>query len=333
MTVALAAALCAVGVAEVGVRVSGIEARWIEPLIPRQGADPTLHRASTDPEIRYELVPSGRLVGDHLPPYGDRERVVTTNALGFRDLERTVEKAPGTLRVLCLGGSNTYGAVVADANTWPRRLEAVLADRMDLPVEVWNLGVSGYVTRQKVALAARALREYDPDLLIVQLHNRGPRYFSADQAVPPRADVHREFMPGVPEGGVAAFAYDLSVLSRLVVLARARRARAEDVHAYGSTLSDPADPLDARLLAKFAANTPVPVVAFHPVAPPGDHRAPGHLSFVDMGPRPPPHGRDEEARHIHPGAEIHGWYADVLAQELLAGDCLRGVRCRIPSPR
>ena len=46
---------------------------------------------------------------------------VTVDNLGFRGAkDLTLEKRPGTFRVLCLGDSYTFGAYVDDNETWPR---------------------------------------------------------------------------------------------------------------------------------------------------------------------------------------------------------------------
>jgi lysophospholipase L1-like esterase len=70
---------------------------------------------------------------------------VQLNSLGFRGAEPTPEPAPGTLRVIALGGSSTFCYEVSDdAHTWPARLEARLAQELGVPVEVINLGLPGY---------------------------------------------------------------------------------------------------------------------------------------------------------------------------------------------
>jgi len=65
---------------------------------------------------------------------------VDTNSLGFRDEEFAVQKAPGELRILCLGDSLTYGQGVRLDLTWPQRLEAQLRRERGGAVEVINAG-------------------------------------------------------------------------------------------------------------------------------------------------------------------------------------------------
>lgn len=143
---------------------------WLEDLAGFNEAEPTLHQPSANPELVYELVP-----GASKRTPGARNRI-SINEAGFRGPVRAEERAPGGLRILAFGGSNTFGPQVGDDLTWPSQLEHFLAEASGRPVEVWNLGVSGYETHQKVALMRSAIPRARPDLAIVQLHNMGPRY-------------------------------------------------------------------------------------------------------------------------------------------------------------
>jgi hypothetical protein len=72
---------------------------------------------------------------------------VQINALGFRGKEVSWEPAPGTLRLVVLGGSAAFCFQVSDdARTWPAQLEKALAEKLDRPVEVLNLGLPGFDT-------------------------------------------------------------------------------------------------------------------------------------------------------------------------------------------
>ncbi len=67
------------------------------------------------------------------------------NRFGFRGAEWEWKPSPGTLRVITLGGSSTFCFQVSDdENTWPAQLEKMLRKRLDMPVEVLNLALSGY---------------------------------------------------------------------------------------------------------------------------------------------------------------------------------------------
>lgn len=113
-----------------------------------------------EPGVRYRKNASLKL---DLP---DGERLeVKINSRGFRTEEFAEVKPPELFRVICLGGSTT---VIGRTNqeTYPALLEKKLRQNYpDLNLEVLNLGVSKYGTREVIAFAPRLLR-YRPDLAI-----------------------------------------------------------------------------------------------------------------------------------------------------------------------
>jgi|SRR5882672_3305214 len=90
------------------------------------------------------------------------------NSLGFRGRETTWEKPAGTYRILCLGGSSTYGiGPSSDETNWPTRLEVHLnAAKLAKQIEVINGGCQGYSTfEMEINLAVRGV-DFAPDLVI-----------------------------------------------------------------------------------------------------------------------------------------------------------------------
>ncbi len=331
--------------AEVLVRAAGLEARWLQDLAYFNSVDPEVHQWSEDLDLVFELKPGA--AHEYGLPDGPREdehswwttpRVVGINDLGHRGAARTETKAEGTYRIMALGGSNTYGAAVSDHETWPAALEQALARRTERPVEVWNLGVSAYVTRQKLGMARRALRRYDPDLLVFQMSNTGPRNVLLQdeqktlEAFRDDPRLYRESLLHVPErGSPSGVWFDASALVRVVVLARNRRERAAEGGAFGDPvleLDERSERLAALELAEFVATDAgsVPVVILYAADAPGPEwlDAAG-LPVLDLAMQ-----RDRpdtpEGRHLHPGAGVYRWYAERIADYLLASGCLEG-RC------
>ena len=72
----------------------------------------------------------------------DYQTNVAINSLGFRDVERSRAKAPGTTRVLALGDSFIEAYTVELEESVSRRAE-VKARAAGCPVEVVNAGVHG----------------------------------------------------------------------------------------------------------------------------------------------------------------------------------------------
>ena len=86
-----------------------------------------------DPDLGWTLFENVRGVTVNGAP-------VSSNAAGMRgEREYPRERGPGTLRVVAIGDSFTFGQCVADAETFAARLEARIA-----PGEVLNLAVHGY---------------------------------------------------------------------------------------------------------------------------------------------------------------------------------------------
>ena len=65
---------------------------------------------------------------------------VRINSQGFRGGEFPLTKRPGSVRVLCIGDSYTFGPYVEDDQTFPARLERSLKERAgeDAAIEVIN---------------------------------------------------------------------------------------------------------------------------------------------------------------------------------------------------
>jgi lysophospholipase L1-like esterase len=113
-----------------------------------------------DPEVRYVLLPNQKGWVD--------DGFVTTNSRGFRGREVEIPKPPGRLRIVALGDSVTFGWGVNDADTFCNQLELQLrAQRPGLDLDVVNLAVPGYWTRQEVTLLKRHLAELQPDVVLV----------------------------------------------------------------------------------------------------------------------------------------------------------------------
>lgn len=143
--------------AEALVRLAGLAP---EVVLVREGR----FQLSANPELGYEPVPGvdydGKLDGFH-------DFVGRSNSLGFRDRERTVAKEPGVFRILVLGDSVAAGQGVRDPETiFPARLEAGLR-QAGLAAEVLNFAVTGYDTRQEVALLADRGLAFAPDLVLL----------------------------------------------------------------------------------------------------------------------------------------------------------------------
>ncbi len=69
-------------------------------------------------------------------------------------------------RVVCLGGSTTWGTGVKPAEAWPAVLEDILGDD-GYDIEVINAGFPWYTTADSLVNYALFLRYYEPDIVII----------------------------------------------------------------------------------------------------------------------------------------------------------------------
>jgi hypothetical protein len=89
------------------------------------------------------------------------------NTAGFRDLERSPEKPPGTVRVVLLGDSMLAGLQVPLEESLAQRLEGFLNLSGEARYEVVNCATDGYGTAQQWLVYRERCRHYQPDLVLL----------------------------------------------------------------------------------------------------------------------------------------------------------------------
>jgi len=125
-----------------------------------------------DAGLFWRLRPGARTIWDFT--------MVETNAQGLRHAGPVGRKRPGSLRVVCLGDSVTFGyrvpLVFPDVpDAWdrgdapyPGRLERILRERFPgRDVEVIALAVPGYSTHQGLLLLERWIGRLAPDVVVI----------------------------------------------------------------------------------------------------------------------------------------------------------------------
>ena len=115
-----------------------------------------------DPPRRYRLHPG---FAGSLTNRVEFETRVSINRAGLRGPE-IGPKAPGTLRVLALGDSFTFGVGAQAMETYPARLQELLRSR-GVRAEVLNAGAPGYGVPDEVAWFQRWGWTLEPDLILV----------------------------------------------------------------------------------------------------------------------------------------------------------------------
>lgn len=105
-------------------------------------------------------VPRPQVAGEH--PYNGTMVPFHTNSRGWRDRDYSIQKIPGTSRIVVLGDSYTWGYRVRDEDVYPKVLESLLEH-----VEVINLGVTAYATEQELLYFKREGLQYHPDIVLL----------------------------------------------------------------------------------------------------------------------------------------------------------------------
>ncbi len=121
-----------------------------------------LHRASDVPGLRYELAPNMDL-DTKLGP-------MVTNSYGMRDAEPLPSDLPGLICIVTIGDSLAFGDGVASDETFSNVLEELLRASPlvdDRPIEVLNMGVSGYSSADEAIVVEHKAFELEPDLIII----------------------------------------------------------------------------------------------------------------------------------------------------------------------
>jgi GDSL-like Lipase/Acylhydrolase family len=102
----------------------------------------------------------------YLPQHG---LTVSFNSAGMRDIEHSIEKAPGVFRVLVLGDSFIEALQVPFEESFTSLLQRELAGRTPGRVEVINASVSGWGTDDELQYLTRYGRRFRPDLIVVAM--------------------------------------------------------------------------------------------------------------------------------------------------------------------
>lgn len=103
---------------------------------------------------------------------------------GVRDHAHPLEKAEGVRRVICLGDSVTFGLGVKRDESYP----SVLQERLDAEgpgVEVLNVSLMAWSTRQERIAYERIARRYHPDLVLLGICLNDPQELANNLARPP----------------------------------------------------------------------------------------------------------------------------------------------------
>ena len=118
-------------------------------------------------------------------------QAVRINALGTRGPEFQVSKPLGTLRILSLGDSRTFGWGLSEEETYSGRLQQMLQEKLGSSknVEVINAGVNGWSYPQMLVYFRDVALAYHPDFVILGEANSWTQFSEKNSS-----DFVRKFM-------------------------------------------------------------------------------------------------------------------------------------------
>ena len=106
------------------------------------------------------------------------------NQDGLRDRNHDVNAADGVTRVVCLGDSVTFGWLIDHEQSYPTHLATEL--NRTHSVEVFNVALPGWSTRQQRLAYERIARRYRPDYVILGVCLNDLAEMQNNLAAPPR---------------------------------------------------------------------------------------------------------------------------------------------------
>jgi len=121
---------------------------------------------------------------EHLPGNEGYDYKIETNSYGYRGPKFPKNPEADTFRIICMGGSTTFGFPLGYKDSYPYSLENEL--RRTYPnknIEVINAGVFGYTSTNVRYQLEGEILQYEPDLIIVDV---GVNDSAREQPLTPR---------------------------------------------------------------------------------------------------------------------------------------------------
>lgn len=309
------------GTAELAVRLTSLDYMMLKPLLYYQTSDQSVHEISPNPERLFQLKPISKTSTVEF------HRATSINKLGFRGPEASATKPSGVTRIICFGGSTTYGAAVADDETFPYYLEHELNTHYRGKFEVWNAGICAYVLAQEAAYARETVAKYEPDILIFQHANQGRRSFMPH--TPYKHFFHAR--PALFQENLRFIPFPESIWSlRLLETSAAYRAAVVFANCFlfvdGNNQRFNNENINLEAFSSFYADiTPRIPTFILPLKPIQDSPAPQFSDMVKNTGVPLldifsndslPKNISAEYFMIHPPAHVYKWYAEAIALKL-----------------
>lgn len=114
------------------------------------------------------------------------------NKLGYRGHDFSIEKQPGRIRVVTMGGSSVFDVGALDDEDWPHRVEQLLKEHGFSNVEVINAGIIGYNSADSLGRFIAEAHTFKPDYVFFFSAWNDLKYFKSTQNLLRRQEIFTE---------------------------------------------------------------------------------------------------------------------------------------------
>ena len=139
-----------------------------------RGILPVKGRTAPRTTVQGQPIPAGAQAGPMRIATGNgttqwndcaqRDIFYRVNSAGGRGPEWVVQKPAGSIRILAIGESSTFGSANAEDHTWPTLLGNALTSQ-GVKVDMLNFGIPGQRIKGMVKLLPAVLDKYHPDVV------------------------------------------------------------------------------------------------------------------------------------------------------------------------
>ncbi|MFH2098787.1 MAG: GDSL-type esterase/lipase family protein [Pseudomonadota bacterium] len=159
----LAALVLASAGAEAFLQATGLADRGFSFFIRHMDRDVSFGGYVSDPDLLWRIRPGAEIFIE-LP--GRPSFHARSNSHGLRGPDFPTEKPPGEKRILFLGDSITFGLFLADEDSLPARVQAILAETGHSEWRAVNGAVTGYTSQQGLLYLEKEGLSLTPDLVV-----------------------------------------------------------------------------------------------------------------------------------------------------------------------
>ncbi len=142
---------------------------WRIPKIQRESVERALGLLADKRGYVHRFISHPYFTYLNNPEFIEDDGYRPNNSRGFR-MPEWGEKKEGSIRIIVLGGSTTYGYYNKyGKDVWPAMLGVKLNEKLPVEVEVLNLGVNGYTINEIMGVLSMIVPSLSPDIILFHI--------------------------------------------------------------------------------------------------------------------------------------------------------------------